>query len=131
MQRTVPAGAPLVVLLGVPALLEFDRNPIAVMDHAGKMGPGKMPSPDDATGWARYLKSLGFHYVAYSYRDEAGFDETWARHIMRDFSRGGSYSRFMVDDARAGIQLRETLVAFRKIGRTIYDDGKQFVVYLP
>ena len=55
-----------------------------------------------------------------------------AKHIMRDLSRGGSYSRFgSVDDARAGIQLRETLVAFRKIGKTIYDDGKQFVVYLP
>jgi hypothetical protein len=131
LQKAVPTGEPLLVLMRAPHLLDFGRNPISVMDHAGKMGPGKVPDMNNAPEWAHYLGSLGFHYVAYSYGDQAGYDSVWASHAIRDFSRGTSYSPFMVREAEASIQMRRTFVAFQRIGKTVYDDGKEFVVHLP
>lgn len=130
MQAAVPAGEPILVLLSWPSLLDFRRNPIAVMDHGGQMGPPGRPAADDAASWARYLSRLGFHYIAYSYRDEAVKTKAWAEHDIAQYSSPSSYSAFMVADTLADIQMRETFLALRHFGKVVYDDGDQFVVHL-
>jgi hypothetical protein len=130
MQAAVPPGAPMLVLLSWPALLDFQRNPIAVMDHAGMMGPGHRPAANDPAGWSRYLLGLGIRYVAYSYADEAAFTTSFARRERNRYNEPWQASAYVVADATANIEMRETLLALRDLGTVIYDDGNEFVIRL-
>jgi len=130
MQAAVPPGEPLLVLLSWPSLLDFRRNPIAVMDHTGKIGPPVRPATDDPLAWSRYLIRIGYRYVAYSYADEAVYTRNWARRDIERFTDPYWFSPFMVSFGIAHIQMRATLIALRNFGDVIYDDGEVFVVRL-
>jgi hypothetical protein len=130
MQSAVPPGEPMMVLLSWPALLDFRRNPIAVMDHAGMMGPPGRPPPNDPVGWSRYLLRHGIGYVAYSYSDEAVFTKRFAERERNRYREPWQASAYMIADSDANIQMRETLIALRKLGTVVYDDGSEFVVKL-
>ena len=130
MQDAVPRGEPLLVLLSWPSLLDFRRNPIAVMDHPAMIGPPVVPAADDPAAWARYLIAHGFRYVAYSYGDEASYSRVHAQRDIAKYSGPLWYSRYMVVDDTAELQMRDTMLALRQYGTVIYDDGSQFVIRL-
>jgi hypothetical protein len=130
MQAAVPPGEPMLVLLSWPALLDFRRNPIDVMDHPAMMGPPGLPAADDTTEWWRYLVGLGIRYVAYSYGDEAAYPKRYAERELERYSLPYQASPYMVADSLANIQMRDTLLALRQFGTVVYDDGDEFVIKL-
>ena len=130
MQAAVPQGEKLLVLLSWPSLLDFQRNPIFVMDHPAEIGPPGLPPANDAAAWSRYLRSLGIDYVAYSYGDQAVYTKEWALRDIAQYSRPESRSRLMIEFATAHIAMRETLLTLAHTHKLVYDDGKEFVIYL-
>jgi hypothetical protein len=66
MQAAVPAGAPLVVMLDDPALLDYRRNPIANLDTPGFASPGgQLPAFLGAEPLRAYLVAEGYRYAAF------------------------------------------------------------------
>jgi hypothetical protein len=130
MQRAVPAGLPLLVVLSWPSLLDFHRNAVMVMDWPAMMGPPGMPVPDDPRGWSIYLARNHICYVAYDYREEAGYPHGRIAHDLAEASQPYSYSLFELTLAKRTGQMHETVLALRGFGRTIYDDGQRFVIQL-
>ena len=129
LQAAVPPGQPMLAVLNWSPLLDFRRNPIAVMDDPTEIGPPGMPRADDSVGWAHYLIGLGFHYVAYSHADAVAHRH-WNEQNIARFSDPSRSSPFMVDLSIAAIQMTETLFALREIGTVVYDDGDEFVIRL-
>jgi hypothetical protein len=130
LQQAIPPGQPFLAVLAWPAGLDFRRNPIAVMDHPGTMGPPIMPPPDDPTAWATYLRRLGYRYVAFAYSGNGFFSDDWAQQFITHFSERSIASPFLVASFRAELAMRESLNALRGLGALVYDDGTNFVVRL-
>lgn len=66
MQAAVPAGAPLLVMLDDPALLDYRRNPIANLDTPGFASPGgQLPAFLGAEPLRAYLVAEGYRHVAF------------------------------------------------------------------
>lgn len=66
MQAAVPAGAPLIVMLDDPALLDYRRNPIANLDTPGFASPGRqLPAFLGAEPLRAYLVAGGYRYAAF------------------------------------------------------------------
>jgi hypothetical protein len=65
IQARVPAGAPLLVMLDRPYWLDFERNPIDVIDLPGQVSPPPGMAFEDDEALADYLAAQGFRYVAF------------------------------------------------------------------
>jgi len=66
LQAALPPGAPVVVMLDDPALLDYRRNPIASLDTPGFASPGsQLPSFRGAEPLRRYLVAEGYRYAAF------------------------------------------------------------------
>ncbi|HEX3480057.1 MAG TPA: hypothetical protein VHT91_33795 [Kofleriaceae bacterium] len=98
MQAAVPAGAPLVVMLDDPALLDYRRNPIANLDTPGFAGPGgELPSFRGAEPLRGYLVDHGYRYAAFVRSDRSRYF----------FRRGHWLDRLFVD-----IELFQIMAAY-------------------
>src|SRR5262249_36289178 len=74
LQRAVPEGARLAVLLDDPWMLDYARNPIVNLDLPGCAGPAPgLPSFTDPAHWRSYFASLGIRYVAFVDPDHSAF----------------------------------------------------------
>ena len=74
MQQHVPAGETLVCHLEKPYLLNFNRNPVYIVDWAGGQSPPPgMPFFKGSEALADYLTAQGLRYLAYSYANQAAF----------------------------------------------------------
>jgi hypothetical protein len=66
LQRTVPKGAPLLVLLDDPFRLDFKRNHIMNLDQPGAASPGAgLPIRQGEEALAQYLLANGVRYIAF------------------------------------------------------------------
>jgi len=66
LQAAIPAGAPVVVMLDDPALLDYRRNPIANLDTPGFASPGdQLPAFAGAEPLRSYLVNQGYRYAAF------------------------------------------------------------------
>jgi len=65
LQASIPAGAPLFVMLDRPFLLDFRRNPIDLIDLPGQVSPPPGVPFEDDEAFVRYLTAQGFRYVAF------------------------------------------------------------------
>jgi hypothetical protein len=109
MQATVPAGAPLLVMLDDPAFLDFARNPIANLDVPGFASPGRqMPSFTGAEAMRAYLLDEGFRYVAFvrpessRYAFRRGF---WVWRLFNDTPFFQAMSAYAVDTTDSFVEL--------------------------
>jgi hypothetical protein len=128
MQATVPAGAALVVMIERPFLLDFARNPIALLDLPGAASPRRaLPLMQGGEKVAAYLLAEGFRYLAFASPDRP----------QNDVYRRSHWKDLLVDsrpNARGAAPLY--LAAFDDLdylARTrhrLYDDGHFVVVDL-
>lgn len=66
LQRAVPEGATLAVLLDDPWMLDYARNPIVNLDLPGCAAPAPgLPSFTDPAHWRSYFASRAIRYVAF------------------------------------------------------------------
>jgi len=66
MQAALPAGERVVVMLDDPALLDYDRNPIANLDTPGFASPEpQLPAFRGAEPLRAYLVAQGYRYAAF------------------------------------------------------------------
>jgi hypothetical protein len=98
MQAAVPAGAPLIVMLDDPALLDYRRNPIANLDTPGFAGPGgELPAFRGAEPLRAYLVAHGYRHAAFVRSDRSRYF----------FRRGHWLNRLFVD-----IELFQIMAAY-------------------
>jgi len=65
LQARVPAGAPMVVMLDRPFSLDYDRNPIDVLDLPGSVSPPPGLPLDSDDALADYLTAHGYRYLSF------------------------------------------------------------------
>lgn len=74
LQRSVPEGATLAVLLDDPWMLDYARNRIVNLDLPGCAAPAPgLPSFTEPEHWRSYLVSRGIRYVAFIDPDYSAF----------------------------------------------------------
>lgn len=126
MQAAVPPGQVLVVRLADPFLLDFDRNPIYVIDHPAMVSPTPgMPTFKGGEALAQYLQGLAIRYVAFSYRTEANYSQ----------QRFGERLTPQTHPAYRAIaahvfDFNQSLQQLGRSRKRIYDDGDIFVLDL-
>jgi hypothetical protein len=110
IQRSVPAGAPLLVLLDEPFRLDFKRNRVMNLDQPGGVSPGRaLPIGQGEDALADYLLAQGVRYIAFRIDGSSPeySREKWLTHsrtpapvVRNGYSRGTllqSMSRFYLD----------------------------------
>ena len=65
LQASIPAGAPLLVMLDDSYWLDFKRNPINLVDLPGASSPAPGMPLDDDENLASYLQKKGYRYLAF------------------------------------------------------------------
>jgi hypothetical protein len=65
LQATIPAGAPMLVMLDEAFWFDFRRNPINLVDLPGASSPAPGMPLDDDDRLAGYLGAQGYRYVAF------------------------------------------------------------------
>ncbi|MFH1811753.1 MAG: hypothetical protein ABIJ09_23640 [Pseudomonadota bacterium] len=92
-QQATPAGATIMAVLSHPYLLDFKRNVIVVVDHAGSASPPPgMPLKGTAEELASYLRQQHIDYLLYSYSDEAKYGRGMKTIAKRLHYRGTPYN---------------------------------------
>ena len=126
MQASVPPREKIMARLDRPFLLDFKRNPVLVPDWPGASSPPPgMPLSEGPEALAHYLILQSIRYVAYSYKNEAGFHKaTYGKVANQDelvWPRNNTRNAFLFQDC------------LQELGRSrvrIYDDGEIFVIDL-
>jgi hypothetical protein len=128
-QVVVPQGAVILACLAKPFLLDFRRNTVYTVDHAGGASPPPgMPVLGSDAELASYLRLQSVRYVIYSYADEASYGRA---KVGNRLQLGGNFN----DDslrvrAEYNIAFRDHLVALSQQGTKVFDDGRVFVLDL-
>ncbi|HOX28334.1 MAG TPA: hypothetical protein PLQ76_04170, partial [bacterium] len=123
-QRSVPPGAVIFERLDIPFVLDFRRNPVYVVDWPGTVSPPPgIPSyKEGPEPLAKYLLSKKIKYIMYSYGNEAGYHEDYAKERS---SLGYSWN---TQTAMNTIGFQKNLSALGKTREKIFDDGSILVI---
>ncbi|HLK93297.1 MAG TPA: hypothetical protein VKZ18_25625 [Polyangia bacterium] len=128
MQAAVPPGAPLLVMIDRPFLLDFARNPIEILDQPGGASPPPgIPFVQGSEAVAGYLRARGFRYFGFV-RPEKAVTPPYSRQQWVNYQSGGP----PLWKATAPYML----AAFDVVGQLaqhqhrVYDDGTLVVVDL-
>jgi len=125
MQTSVPEGEVLFAHLDKPLLLDFNRNPVHVVDFPSNALMPESGTFQDHEGIAELLRQQDIRYVTYAYGNESFF--TFERF---------KYKLMGVSHNLAKISTQRTLDFQGSLGRLgneylrLYDDGKYFVLDL-
>ncbi|TMQ18286.1 MAG: hypothetical protein E6J90_20465 [Deltaproteobacteria bacterium] len=128
MQAAIPAGERTVVMLDDPALLDFDRNPIANLDTPGFASPGEqLPAFQGAEPLRRYLLGAGYRYAAFvrSERSRYFFRRAfWVERMFSDLELFEIMSAYAVDAIDGFAELATTTqVRYDADGLVVLDLG--------
>lgn len=128
-QGAVAGGAAVLAVLSRPVALDFTRNEIFVVDHAGSASPPPgFPLAKDAMAIADYLAEVGVRYVMYSYGDEAiyGRSDVGSRLDLT----GTPYRDRLRMLAANNVRFRDAIMELAKEHRPVFDDGFVLVIDL-
>ena len=119
MQQHVPAGETLICHLEKPYLLNFNRNPVYIVDWAGGQSPPPgMPFFKGPEALADYLTGQGLRYLAYSYANQAGFShQAYADRI------GPDAHPWIRSESKCTFDFQDNIDELRKTRKALYDDG--------
>lgn len=127
MQQAVPAGARLLVMIERPYLLDFQRNPILLLDQPGAASPPPgIPLLEGAEPTAAYLLNQGIRYFAFVRPDHSGIP-LYLRSRWRDSGRAGMIWQLASRAYLAAFDVVDRLAQSRK---RLYDDDRLVVVDL-
>ena len=112
MQRSIPAGASVALMIDDPYLLDFARNRMFCLDLPGFAAPAPgLPSFTTPDHWRAYFRSRGIRYIAFA---ESGYS-TWL------YRREGWLWRLYSDDELfryIGAHMVDTIDTFEELART-------------
>jgi hypothetical protein len=122
-QAAVPTGRHFLALIPWPSILDFQRNPISIMDWPGMMGPQGMPDLNDARGWQKYLSDLGIEYIIYSYGNEVGYRDFDIERDIIKYSEPARFSQYQIDLVTNFRSVKHLFSAMKDCSSLTYDDG--------
>lgn len=127
LQRAVPEGARLAVLLDDPWMLDYARNPIINLDLPGCAAPAPgLPSFTDPAHWRAYFASRGIRYVAFVDPGYSAFlyrRRTWLGRMFGDDELFQFIAAHIVDAF-------DVLRALTASSRVVFHDDEMYVVDL-
>ncbi|MBL9019713.1 MAG: hypothetical protein JNL83_36315 [Myxococcales bacterium] len=101
LQAAVPAGAPVLVMLDDPWLLDFARNPIANLDTPGFASPGpQLPMFRGPEAVRSYLVAQGYRYVLFVRSDHSRYffrRPFWVWRLFNDGELFAAMSAYTID----------------------------------
>ncbi len=126
MQQAIPAGERVLVYLTTPALLDFERNPIDVVDWPGETSPPPgIPIDAGSDAIATYLLSLHIRYVAYSYAAHANFHPQAYGYLLEP-KAGPAFNRF----AAHAFAFQNALMQLARTRKVVHQDSQNVVIDL-
>ena len=126
LQASIPAGEPMLAYLDVPFWLDFQRNPIYVVDHPAMVSPPPgMPSFKGAHALDQYLREQGIRYVLFSYKNEANYSYEHFHGRLK----ANQHPIRRAYTARA-FDFNDSLQQLGLTRRRIYDNGMAFALDL-
>lgn len=126
MQRAIPQSAVVLARVTKPFLFDFSQQRIYIIDYPGGASPPPgMPSFQGEEKLAEYLRAQGVNYIAYFYRDEAGF----TREQFGDRLDENQHA-WIRSQAAFTFDFQENLARLGRSRRRIYDDGSIWVIDL-
>ena len=126
LQQAIPPGERLLVYLTTPALLDFSRNPIYIIDWPGEVSPHPgLPIDAGPDAIAAYLLSHHIQYVAYSYAAHANFHPQAYAYLLEP-SAGRAYNRFAFN----AFAFQRALAELARTRKTVYRDTNDIVIDL-
>ena len=128
-QQSVPYQKSIMAVLSQPFLLDFKRNPIFTIDHAGSAGlKGKFPIFDSTEKLIKYLYEAGIDYMIYSHHDEGGYEYSLI-HTRLDMSGTPYFDRKRVI-AQNNILFRNHIAKMLESQEIVYSDPYSIVISL-
>jgi hypothetical protein len=128
MQAAVPPGAPVLVMIDRPYLLDFARNPIELLDQPGAASPAPgIPLLAGSARVAAYLQSLGIRYLAFV-RPEKAVSPLYSRTQWTAFQSGGL--AIWRQTATYFLAAFDVVTDLAQRRHRLYDDGTLVVVDL-
>jgi hypothetical protein len=126
IQARVPPRAILITRLTKPYLLDFTRNTVLLNDWPGGASPPPgLPSFQGPEALSRYLTSVGVRYLAYSYRDEAGYPAASVTERLKP-----STPEWIRNQTRYALDFQSAAKALGDLRARVADDGATLVVDL-
>jgi hypothetical protein len=128
LQRSIPAGETVAILLDDPWVLDYARNTIINLDVPGFAAPAPgLPSFTTPEHWRAYLRGQGIRYVAFTEPGESTYlyrRAHWVERMFRDDELYQFMAAHMIDtfDALAGLARSSTTV-FDRDGMKVIDLG--------
>jgi hypothetical protein len=127
LQRAVPEGAPLAVLLDDPWVLDYARNRIVNLDLPGFTAPAPgLPSFTTPAHWRAYFASQGLRYLAFVKPDASSFLYRRAAWIPRMYQEGELF-QFM---AAHMVDTLDALVALAGSSTVLFDRDGMYAIDL-
>jgi FtsH-binding integral membrane protein len=128
MQAAVPPGAPLLVMIDRPYLLDFARNPIEILDEPGAASPAPgIPLTEGAEKVALYLRAQGIRYVGFVRPDKA-VSPIYSRAQWLGMLNGSA--PLWHATAPFNLAAFDVVGQFAQRHRRLYDDGRLVLVDL-
>jgi len=125
MQRTVPAGEPLLAFVTTPFHFDFARNPVSAVSEWGLIAPwSPVPFYQGAERLRESLLARHFRYVIWEYDHWGVVDPE-----VFDFYRTSPISPFR-KFAMRNLDFLETLGGLARIADKVFDDGHRMVLDL-
>ena len=126
LQEVVPESEILMARLQKPFVLDFERQPIYVIDFPGESSPPPgLPFAQGPESVAEYLVGHSVRYIAYSYQAEAGYSKE--RFKVRLSSSTHAWIRF---EAERTFDFQDNLNRLIQTRKRLYDDGEICVIDL-
>jgi hypothetical protein len=136
LQRSVPRGANLLVLLDEPFRLDFTRNRIINFDQTGAVSPGRgLPLWQGEEALASYLVAQGVQYIAFRI-DESSPEysrSNWQRHLNEPppkVRNGGTRGTLLQSMARFYLDVFDNLTRLTTTRRKLFAHDNYFVLDL-
>jgi hypothetical protein len=126
-QKSTPPKSSILAVLSHPYLIDFSRNQVFVIDHAGSAGPDHgLPIYGTAEELSAYLRKQKIDYIIYSYADNGGY----AAYKHRINRRGTPYDdrvRVLIEN---NFKFYNQIVALTNIHKVIHQDEYSLVINL-
>ena len=128
LQSAIPLHEPFLAYLTSPALLDFTRNPIYVIDWPGESSP---PPPatgvpiDNPDALAAYLLNHHIRYIAYAYAAHANFyPQVYSQFLAPE------YGPVIHRQVQESLTFQQTLAALTHSRKVIYNNSADLVIDL-
>lgn len=125
-QSSLALGSTLLVRTERPYLFNFKRNRILLVDSPGGAGPPPgMPMFQGPERLADYLSSNSVRYIAYSYKNEAGFSKAKFQPLLST-----NLSKWTRNYWLQILDFQDNLSALGLTRHRVFDDGSMFIIDL-